>query len=228
MKKKLESEIKALAERILKLNRNEDVSGLQYEARKLYEKLTVLKFMEDRLGDLEIDTSKSAVADRFKDLASAVLDGNTQVPETNPHDEDIITPGIDTIKGMVAEMPHEETSEVLSDLGSAPSYEKMEKEILSPAVKTETNTVEQKPVSLNDKLKKGITIGLNDKLAFIKHLFNGSAEDYNRVISQLNTFSKLEEASSFINNMVKPDYDHWTGKEAYVDRFLQIVESKFD
>ena len=32
--------------------------------------------------------------------------------------------------------------------------------------------------SLNDKLKRGVTIGLNDKIAFIKHLFDGKSEDY--------------------------------------------------
>ena len=60
--------------------------------------------------------------------------------------------------------------------------------------------------SLNDKLKGGLSIGLNDKLAFIKHLFNGSNADYERVLSQLNTATSFKDATHFINNIVKPDF----------------------
>ena len=70
-------------------------------------------------------------------------------------------------------------------------------------------------------------IGLNDKLAFIKHLFDGKAEDYDRVISQINTTTTLQEAQDFINQLVKPDYNNWENKDDYETRFMEIVESKF-
>ncbi|MBZ9777953.1 hypothetical protein LB452_03365 [Psychroflexus sp. CAK8W] len=82
--------------------------------------------------------------------------------------------------------------------------------------------------SLNDKLKKGIKIGLNDRIAFTNHLFGGSTDDYNRVLSQLNTMSSFSEVESFIQNQVKPDYNHWAGKEATEARFMEIVERKFE
>jgi hypothetical protein len=82
--------------------------------------------------------------------------------------------------------------------------------------------------SLNDRLnKKAINIGLNDRLAFVKHLFAGSQEDFNRVISQLNTQTSWQEAEGFIANFVKPDYD-WAGKEDYETRFLELVRLKFE
>ncbi len=86
---------------------------------------------------------------------------------------------------------------------------------------------EDKPMSLNDKLNKGINIGLNDRIAFEKKLFGGNAEDFNRVLSQLNTFDSFEEAKSFIIDFVKPDYNNWVGNEEYETRFLEIVEKKF-
>lgn len=86
---------------------------------------------------------------------------------------------------------------------------------------------DQRPKSLNDRLKKGINIGLNERLAYIKHLFDGNTADYNRVLSQLNTFSSLEEAQKFIQKVVKPDYNYWEGKEEYEQRFMEVVESKF-
>jgi hypothetical protein len=84
-----------------------------------------------------------------------------------------------------------------------------------------------KPGSLNDTLSKTIAIGLNDRIGFEKHLFNGSSEDLNRVLSQLNTFNNLQEATDFITNFVKPDYNNWQGKEEYESRFMELVEKKF-
>ncbi|TXK78587.1 hypothetical protein [Mesonia sp. K4-1] len=84
-----------------------------------------------------------------------------------------------------------------------------------------------KKKSLNDRLKKGIQIGLNDRLSYIKHLFDGDASDYNRVLSQLNTIESYPEAERFINEVVKPDYNHWENKEVYENRFLQAIENKY-
>ncbi len=86
---------------------------------------------------------------------------------------------------------------------------------------------EKRPSSLHEQIGKTITIGLNDRIGFEKNLFAGSAEDMNRVLSQLNTFNSLQEARDFIEDMVKPDYNNWTGKEDYEQRFLDIVERKF-
>lgn len=72
-----------------------------------------------------------------------------------------------------------------------------------------------------------ISIGLNDRIAFVKHLFANSDEDYNRVLSQLITFDNFEEAKNFIEDMVKPDYNNWHGKEDYEQRFIEIIEKKF-
>ena len=86
---------------------------------------------------------------------------------------------------------------------------------------------EEKAMSLNDKLNKGINIGLNDRIAFEKKLFGGNADDFNRVLSQLNTFDNFEEAQSFILDFVKPDYNNWQGNEEFETRFLEIIEKKF-
>lgn len=86
---------------------------------------------------------------------------------------------------------------------------------------------ETKPLSLNDKLSKSINIGLNDRMGFVKFLFNDSTEEYNRVLSQLNTFSSYPEARDFIEDIIKPDYNNWEGLDDYSERFMEIVEQKF-
>lgn len=81
--------------------------------------------------------------------------------------------------------------------------------------------------SLNDKLlQENIQIGLNDRIAFVKHLFNSNLNDFSRVVSQLNSFQSFSEATDFIENVVKKDYD-WKEQEEYEQRFLQLVERKF-
>lgn len=112
-------------------------------------------------------------------------------------------------------------------------FEKAEKVTLSEnkieVTHTETfsKNTDAKITSLNDTLIKGINIGLNDRIAFVKHLFGGSNEDYNRVISQISTLDTFEEAQEFVDSMVKPDYNNWDGKEDYSSRFMNLVEKKF-
>ncbi len=86
---------------------------------------------------------------------------------------------------------------------------------------------EGKSLSLNDQLSKTINIGLNDRMGFVKFLFGDSTEDYNRVLSQLNTFSTFEEAKDFIEEIIKPDYNNWEGADEFAERFIGLVEKKF-
>jgi len=83
-----------------------------------------------------------------------------------------------------------------------------------------------KGASLNDTLQTNIQIGLNDRIAFVKNLFEGSQEDFNRVISQLNTFKTEKEAKKFINKIVKPDYN-WSEQEDLENRLMAIIERRF-
>lgn len=81
--------------------------------------------------------------------------------------------------------------------------------------------------SLNQQLGAGsINFGLNDRIAFVKHLFGEDTNDFNRVVSQLNTFEDFEEAENFIEQMVKPDYD-WYQKEEYELRFKNVIRQRF-
>jgi len=223
MKRKLREELIKLSTDIITSREDKELTDLYEVAKELYEKLAVLKFIDEKLNDVEVDLSKNVVATRFEKMASAVMSGNTSVPENNPHEEDIITPGMHTIKEMVSEMPSEAIEYIFGDFIAKPETMKNEKELLAPEP-TPENSV---PKSLNDRLTKNLSIGLNDRLAFVKHLFGGNMDDYNRVISQLNTIQTLERSTSFIENMVKPEYNHWEGKEEYRDRFMAIIERKF-
>jgi hypothetical protein len=88
--------------------------------------------------------------------------------------------------------------------------------------------IAEKP-SLNDKLKpQGFQIGLNDRLAFVKGLFDNSNEDYDRVLSQLNTLGSYNDATTLLDTIIKPDYNNWKDHEELEARFLEIIEDKFN
>lgn len=223
MKQKLKEELAKLCSQILAADEATEIPQLYEAAKSLYEKLAVLKFIDDKLNDIQIDVTKNGIASKFEKMANAVMEGNTSVPETNPHTEDIITPGIDTIKGMVAEMPSDaEVEKIFSDFVAKPEVIKSDKDEVTP----ETMEASGKK-SVNDVFSPSeIKVGLNDRHAFVKNLFGDDADNFARVISQLNTIDSEERSLAFINNMVKPEYD-WSGKEEMETRFIELITRRF-
>ncbi|MGY0391129.1 hypothetical protein ACW5R3_01050 [Bizionia sp. KMM 8389] len=248
MKKKLESELMSIAHRILKLNGKDDLNKMHQEVAALYEKLTVLKFAKENFeNDIPTIGNDSSFFDML-DVAfnnrvsdNIEFEDKTYINLDDSEHEEIMEPAIEKIKDMVAHMPHEDDSFEVDSIDALfeiptpkPQVHKTDlnaitagfdtEPIFDPVKKEDSETKK----SLNDKLKKGVVIGLNDKIAFIKHLFDGEADDYNRVLSQLNTLNSLEEVRNLILNIVKPDYNNWEGKSDYEERFMNLVESKFD
>ncbi len=230
MKRKLKEELVEMSKDIINSDGLNEIGELYDVARNLYEKLAVLKFIEEKLNDIEVDVTKNVIAAKFETMANAVLNANSLVPESNPHEEDIITPGMQTIKDIVSEMPSGvDVEEVLKEFMGKPDLMKNDKELFMPAVdSTIQSTMGKEAKTLNEKLaEKVLKIDLNNRLAFVKHLFNDSMEDYNRVLSQLNTIDSEERSIAFIENMVKPDHNNWEGKEEYEERFKALIIRKF-
>ena len=243
MKKKLESELMSIAHRILQLKGKEDVLKMHAEVSILFEKLSVLKFahehFEEDMPTIGNDSSFFGMLDNaFNNKLSDTIEieDKIYINLDEVDDDTIMEPGMKTIRDMVEHMPGEEDfsnpkhgkkkkyNENLEDLTAGfenlPEFEPV----------TNANIIEaKKQKSLNDRLKANtLNIGLNDKLAFINQLFDGKSEDYERVISQINTSTSFMEASKLIQNIVKPDYSNWTGKEEVEARFMEIIESKFN
>lgn len=344
MKKKLEAELISIAHRILKLKNKSELVQLHQETQKLYEKLSVLKFVEENFGDAKPTIGYKEVEEQlettFEEKEEVVVE------ETLAKDEVEETPVAETSEEVVSEVeeesaeeieneeetvetPEEEVSEVeieavaesedeeepiAVEKEEEPSVEEEEEEILSETeteekkealfeptfelafdtkedveevakesghqiifedflgsdykelefvkAEIEKHNDEPEPVKAEVveeieefkevqetpeeeveepvkrefpnapqyegiKITKGITFGLNDKVGFVSQLFGGSNEDFNRVISQLNTFNTFQDAKNFIEDLVKPDYNDWKGKEDFEERFIEVVEQKF-
>ncbi|MBS7256475.1 hypothetical protein [Flavobacterium branchiicola] len=349
MKKKLEADLISIAHRILKLKNKSDINQLYAETQKLYEKLAVLKFVEENfeaikptIGQTEINAELETIFNKEEEIAPVVTEIESPIAEevvaeeiiaeetiaeetiateeTNEPEiseetpEEITEPVVEekeepiaeqTIAPIVtetiepeAEKEVEKIEESLHNIGELsfttvnhanpipdfkPAFE-LEKEaeitdeikeetkietsskptilfedfginyadaqfvkvdsfeavspVSTPSINefTEKRNIETailetpaapKTATLNEKLAKGFHIDLNDRIAFTKNLFGNSTEDYSRVLNQLLTFDTYNEAQDFIENMVKPDYNNWEGKDDYAERFLGIIEKKF-
>ncbi|MEN8845840.1 MAG: hypothetical protein ABF261_06110 [Candidatus Arcticimaribacter sp.] len=200
----IKKEIDRLAHEILAQDETVSPAKLLEKVQEIYKKLVLLEHYQDQ----------------------------NITPEEEMQKQEVI-PVMETINELVTELPLEEESAAIEDLFASVSnpvfIKKEEKTPLHdiPVEKPQRVTEETLPKNLNDVLGKGVQIGLNDRLAFIKNLFDDSAEDYQRVISQVQTMSSWEEAQSFIEQMVKPEYNQWEGKEAFETRFYKCLESNF-
>ena len=183
---------------------------------------------QDELIEPLMETIKNMVAEipEDDDTDNGVAAAETPVePTPSPAKKETLE---DILADVLPQPTFVKSEEVVQETPQPKVTETVTKEVTTKVeVEIKATKTETKPKSLNDRLNTGISIGLNDRIAFTKHLFDGNQEDYNRVISQLNTTESEEEAKDFIFNMIKPDYNNWEGKEEYETRFLEIIERKF-
>jgi hypothetical protein len=72
-----------------------------------------------------------------------------------------------------------------------------------------------------------LNAGLNDRLAFVKSLFDGDDHDYQRVVAYLATLESKAECETFIREAVQPEYD-WSKCPDVAERFMNLVYARFD
>jgi len=242
MKKKLESELISIAHRILKLTSKEDLEKMHNEIALLYQKITVLKFIENNYSGESPDfigmdssffnslngASNNTITDSLEETDKTFLNRDSE------EEEAIMEPAIEKIKDMVAQMPEEtiEVDTIIDKINEPKDTVEHDLSELSPSYAQLPifDAIDPEPTqtSLNDQLKmQGFQIGLNDRLAFVKNLFDNSTEDYDRVLSQLSTLSSQDEAINLLDSIIKPDYNNWEGQEEIEARFLEIIENKF-
>ena len=248
MHKKLAADLISLAHNILQMKNKDDVFALKDKAHQVYEKLSVLAYVEEYIKNTPNaeHTKEELVAlienvneDKEKEVPSVVTNDVSEEDFSNAgNQEEANQKDIPEVSLEITEKEPDNPESSLNkeeDLFSKteetiaknpPTLEEELKGTIAADVVTDLFESAAKK-SLNDKLQTDIQIGLNDRIAFVKNLFDGSMEDFNRVVSQLNSFKTEKEVKKFINKMVKPDYD-WSDKEDLVARFMSIIERKFN
>ena len=224
MIEKLKELIEELAKEIISSSDNVQPLFWKEKAKKLYELLTVYTFIEQQKDKTSVWETQQA---QFKSAVSRLENVSLKKQNSSVSSEEDsldVAPLMDTINDILTEMPDQTMPEELFQ-DAAPSTTFDKKEAVEEEKKT--SIIEDKP-RINDRFSKDLKIDLNDRIAFIKHLFNNENSDYQRVIRQIFTYSTLDEAKAFINEMVKPEYNNWLGKDTYEERFLRVIELYFD
>lgn len=289
MHKKLASDLTSLAHDILQIKNKEDVFELKQKAYEVYEKLSVLAYIEEYINNTP-NPSKTKQELLHSVLLAEENRAKTEIEKINSENSLLKKQTVvyqleetveDTIEQEIAAIPKQELAieksinEVISkeepteeatlkDLKEVQQItekpldeiehrlskanieqEEVQENALQDVEARKNKTLEEElhgtisvdvmtdlfekvtpKKSLNDFLQSTIQIDLNDRIVFVRHLFDGNQNDFNRVLSQLNTFKTEKEAKRFINKMIKPEYD-WSGKEIYEARLFEIIERRF-
>ncbi|NQX82667.1 MAG: hypothetical protein HRT66_11840 [Flavobacteriaceae bacterium] len=234
MRRKIEEELLVLAHKVLKINNKTDLNSLKNDAKNLYEGLTALVFLENTLDKEKADILlgnqwiKELFTHKLSEFVDKPANDNLDKIEVKP----IVKPQITETKPVEKEIEKNQTSEL--DLEEVHYFENLNSEF-SKQFKNNTpedifkdKTQEKKTkTSLNDRLSKNkINIDLNDRIAFVKHLFQGDNTLFKESIGVLNSYKEVKQALYYVENNLKTKLN-WDDKKDYEKRFMTLIKRKF-
>ena len=223
MTEKIKTALVQWATNIIKDQSDWDDEKTHEAIQKIYELSIFQKMLIDQE---EIDQSLWERHQKKLDEVINSLTEDTNKEKTKDDDMEV-APMMETIKNMVTEMPEPETYEKLFEsVGTPPTFMSKKNESIRNKLDTEKDISNDKK-NINDQFSKKLSVDNNERLAFIKHLFDGDTINYERVLNQTLTLGSWSEVSNLISSKVKIEYNNWKGKEYIADRFLTVLQKSF-
>lgn len=223
MTEKIKTALVQWATNIIKDQSDWDDEKTHEAIQKIYELSIFQKMLIDQE---EIDQSLWERHQKKLDEVINSLTEDTNKEKTKDDDMEV-APMMETIKNMVTEMPEPETYEKLFEsVGTPPTFMSKKNESVKNKLDTEKDISNDKK-NINDQFSKKLSVDNNERLAFIKHLFDGDRNNYERVLNQTLTLGSWSEVSDLISSKVKIEYNNWKGKEDIADRFLTVLQKSF-
>ncbi|MEY4037776.1 MAG: hypothetical protein RIR67_86, partial [Bacteroidota bacterium] len=118
MKKRLEADLISIAHRILQLKNKSDINQLYLETQKLYEKLALLRFVDDHFGDSKPTIGQAEIEQKIESAFEAI---ENEVPVTIIIEDNSI-PEVEATPELVLE---EEEQEEITEM-EEPIFEESE------------------------------------------------------------------------------------------------------
>ena len=186
----------------------------------------------------EIDLGPAAAADTYSFireepetirhelvLDEAMMYDDDEPAETEPVKESKKKKTVDAGDEIANDIPGQK-----SEAGAASSSKVEEDEVLtinqkmSQAAENNPSRTEQLSIKPISDIKLAIT--LNDKLLYVKDLFNGYNLAYSEAIEILNRFNTFDEAARFLktNYVTK---NNWESKPATVEKFYALLKRRY-
>lgn len=215
-----------------------NIPSIKDENNEVVEFTPSIEETEKSVEEIKDEIQEIEAKDPIEDSKEALKKVTLEIDPVFNIYHDQIFEQANTIENEIAEEVHTEDRQSV-ELPKVEAVEEIKLTPQAPQVENQhllTNQQEQPSLpfhqvpinrTINDAFSGTIVVGLNDRIAFEKNLFGGSSEDLNRVISQLNTLNSYQEAVDFIEDLVKPDFNDWKGKEDYEVRFMELVNKRF-
>jgi hypothetical protein len=208
--------VEEIRSELLKLENSElslaDVDAIQTNARELYDRLTVLKYLAmERLADepepepnIDKDQGDDSVDVDMAPIKLKLGNAEKNIPENQ-------TSLLDAIEESdVEKKPDESMSENLNQKLAVPSESK----------------------SIADKLKSQpisdlvAAIGINQKFLFMNDLFKGERDEFHHSMGELNKFDSFLDADNYIRNNLMAKYS-WDMESPSAIRFMELIERRY-
>ena len=193
-----------------------DIDSIQENAKELFERLTVLKYLALEKLVESTDTSKKVkTADENREAST----------------EDADIPVAIKISASEPSVPENQTN--LLD-----AIKESKEEVNEPEIPTDDQSLNEKlnaspsAASLSEKLKKQpindliTAIGINQKFLFMNDLFEGERDEFHNSLSELNKFDSFLDADNYIKNNLMVKYN-WDMENQSVVRFMELVERRY-
>ena len=130
------------------------------------------------------------------------------------------------IEGLTSGQPGASNQQPTNELPSQPATQPTSQPTNELPSEQATQPTSQSAKSVNARFAN-LNAGLNDRLAFVKHLFGGDDQDYQRIVAYLATLESKEECETFLREAVQPDYD-WSKSPDVAERFMALVYARFE
>ena len=174
---------------------------LTEEEKELINYKTKLKAEAEE--EIEISEEEPFISEKTE------YDNSNQIPDldTEPEvsEKEVNTP-IQAVFESVAELKPQTMNEILSSQSSK-------------------NTVSSQFVNRQVKDLKSL-ISLNDKLVFVRDLFNGYSLAYSEALELLNRFESFEAADNFLQQNYSSK-NNWAEKQSVADKFYEILNKRY-
>ncbi len=206
--------VEEIRSELLKLENSElslaDVDAIQANARELYDRLTVLKYLamerlvDDPQPNVDKDQDNDSVDVDMNPIKLKLGNSEKKIPENQ-------TNLLDAIEESGVEDKVEE-----SDLGSL-------NQKLADASESKSIAEKLKSQPIPDLIA---AIGINQKFLFMNDLFDGERDEFHNSLGELNKFDSFLDADNYIRNNLMSKYS-WDMESPSAIRFMELIERRY-
>lgn len=224
-----EIDIKTIEEEVFKLDHSPSTFEFILNEHAEHEKFEFEEKSVDELFNRPLSQEEENILAQKRKLAAAPIDDE---PDDNEDEEDEIGPEPFLVAQSVSDFPIGKEDLELKE-AIVPEINTREEAIVDPnytptlndllASKGTQNVNENRVHQVSD-LK--MAINLNDKLIYIKDLFNGYNLAYAEAIDLANKLPNFEAADNFFQKNYAQK-NNWAAKQATVDKFYELLNQRF-